>query len=47
MMKRSTATPATDLSTPERVLLFCAASDTEWERAGITGDGNDEMIVRA
>jgi hypothetical protein len=30
-----TATPATDLSTPERVLLFCVASDTEWKRAGI------------
>jgi hypothetical protein len=28
-------TPATDLSTPERVLLFCVASDTEWERVGI------------
>jgi hypothetical protein len=34
---RSAATPATDLSNPERVLLFCVASDTEWERAGITG----------
>jgi hypothetical protein len=29
----ATAAPATDLSTPERVLLFCVASDTEWERA--------------
>jgi hypothetical protein len=37
MTKRpqSTATPATDLSAPERVLLFCVASDIEWERAGI------------
>jgi hypothetical protein len=34
---RSTATTATDLSTPVRVLLFCVASDTEWEQAGITG----------
>ena len=25
------------LSIPERVLLFCAASDTDWEHAGITG----------
>jgi hypothetical protein len=34
---RSTATLATDLSTSERVLLFCVAGNTEWERAGITG----------
>jgi hypothetical protein len=42
----ATATPATDLSTPERVLLFCVASDTEWERAGITGATVTAMIVR-
>jgi hypothetical protein len=28
---------ATDLSIPERILLFCVASATEWKRAGITG----------
>jgi hypothetical protein len=38
--------PATDLSTPERVPLFCVASDTEWERAGITGATVTAMIVR-
>jgi hypothetical protein len=27
--------PGADLSTPERILLFCVASDTEWKRAGI------------
>jgi hypothetical protein len=31
---------------PERVLLFCVASDTEWERAGITGATVTAMIVR-
>jgi hypothetical protein len=25
------------LSIPERILLFCVASDTDWEHAGITG----------
>jgi hypothetical protein len=29
------AAPA--LSIPERILLFCVASGTDWERAGITG----------
>ena len=32
------------LSIPERVLLFCVASDTDWEHAGITG--MTAMIVR-
>ena len=38
------ATPA--LSIPERVLLFCVASDTDWEHAGITGTTLTAMIVR-
>jgi hypothetical protein len=37
---------AADLSVPERVLLFCIASGTEWERAGITGAVVTFMIVR-
>jgi hypothetical protein len=28
---------AADLSTPERVLLFCLASGTEWAQVGVTG----------
>jgi hypothetical protein len=32
---RTDAAPA--LTVPERILLFCVASGTEWERAGITG----------
>jgi hypothetical protein len=44
---RSTAVTApADLSTPERVLLFCVASGTEWERAGVTGATVTAMIVR-
>jgi hypothetical protein len=35
-----------DLSVPERVLLFCVASGTEWERAGVTGATVTAMIVR-
>jgi hypothetical protein len=35
-----------DLSVPERVLQFCVASGTEWERAGVTGATVTVMIVR-
>ena len=38
------AAPA--LSIPERVLLFCAASDTDWEHAGVTSTTVTAMIVR-
>ena len=38
------AAPA--LSIPERVLLFCVASDTDWEHAGIPGTAVTAMIVR-
>jgi hypothetical protein len=41
-----TKTIATELSVPERVLLFCVASGTEWERAGITGSAVTSAIVR-
>ena len=42
--KAADAAPA--LSIPERVLLFCVASDTDWEHAGITGTTVTAMIVR-
>jgi hypothetical protein len=35
------AAAAPALSIPERILLFCVASDTDWEHADITA-----MIVR-
>jgi hypothetical protein len=37
---------AADLSTPERILLFCVASGTEWAQAGVTGATATAMIVR-
>jgi hypothetical protein len=40
------AATAESLSTPERVLLFCVASSTEWVRAGITPATVQHMIVR-
>jgi hypothetical protein len=43
---RDRTAPAADLSTAERVLLFCVASATEWERAGVTGATVTAMIVR-
>jgi hypothetical protein len=37
---------AADLSTPERILLFCLASGTEWAEAGVTGATVTAMVVR-
>jgi hypothetical protein len=31
---------------PERVLLFCVASRTEWARAGVTGATATAMVVK-
>jgi hypothetical protein len=31
---------------PERLLLFCIASKTEWERAGIAGSTVTAMVVK-
>ena len=36
----------TELSIPERILLFCVASGTEWERAGVTGATVTVLVVR-
>jgi hypothetical protein len=44
-MKGAPSTTA-DLSTPERVLLSCVASETEWAKAGITAATVTAMIVR-
>ena len=49
MIKRPakpTADAAPGLNIPERILLFCVASDTDWEHAGITGTTVIAMIVR-
>jgi len=45
MIKRPakpTADAAPGLNIPERILLFCVASDTDWEHAGITGTTVDD-----
>jgi hypothetical protein len=46
MAKRSTASHAPDLTVRERVLLFCAASNTDWEHAGIPGETVTAMVVK-
>jgi hypothetical protein len=43
---KPTADAAPALSIPERILLFCVASGTDWEHAGITGTTVTAMIVR-
>jgi hypothetical protein len=45
-MKDPSNIVASDLSTPERVLLFCLASGTEWAEAGVTGKTETAMVVR-
>jgi hypothetical protein len=37
---------AAALSVPERVLLFCAASGTDWKRAGITDALVISMVIK-
>jgi hypothetical protein len=37
---------AAELSVPERVLLFCLASGTEWAEAGVTAATATAMLVR-
>ncbi|HKD26252.1 MAG TPA: hypothetical protein VKC66_10145 [Xanthobacteraceae bacterium] len=40
-------TPGTAaLGVRERVLLFCVASGTDWQRAGVTGETVTVLIVR-
>src|ERR1700730_4891140 len=34
------------LTVPERVLLFCVASGTDWQRAGITGETVTLLVVK-
>jgi hypothetical protein len=45
-MKDASNIVAADLSTPERILLFCLASGTEWAQAGVTGATVTAMVVR-
>jgi hypothetical protein len=36
----------TALGVRERILLFCVASGTDWQRAGVTGETVTALIVR-
>ena len=40
------ADTANALTVKERVLLFCAASGTDWVHAGITGENVTAMVVK-
>jgi len=42
----SFATVAAALTVPERVLLFCLASDTDWQKAGVTHATAQDVMVR-
>lgn len=37
---------AAELTVPERLLLFCLASDIDWQKAGVTHATAQHMIVR-
>jgi hypothetical protein len=37
---------AAELTVPERVLVFCLAWDTDWQKAGVTHDTAQHMMVR-
>jgi hypothetical protein len=34
------------LTVPERLLLFCVASDTDWQKAGVTGATITAVVVK-
>jgi hypothetical protein len=40
------AAQAQSLGVSERILLFCVASGTDWERAGITGVMVTAMVIK-
>jgi hypothetical protein len=42
----SPASIAAALTVPERLLLFCLASDTDWQAASITHATAQHMMVR-
>jgi hypothetical protein len=44
--KPTVASIAAELTVPERLLLFCLASDTDWQAAGITHATALHMMVR-
>jgi hypothetical protein len=45
-MAKPTTPDTTALGVRERMLLFCVASGTDWQRAGVTGETVTALIVR-
>jgi hypothetical protein len=45
MAKTLTADSAAKPTVPERVLLFCLAWDTDWQKAGVTPATPQHMMV--
>jgi hypothetical protein len=45
-IERKPETIAAGLSVPERILLFCIASGTDWQKAGVTGETVTVMVVK-
>jgi hypothetical protein len=37
---------AEGLTVPERIMLFCVASDTDWQRAGVKTTVPQHLIIR-
>ena len=46
MTNQTAETIAAELTVPERLLLFCLASDTDWQRAGVSHATAQHMMVR-
>jgi hypothetical protein len=46
MVKPTPAAIAAALTVPERVLLFCVASGTDWVTAGVTHATAQHMVVK-
>jgi hypothetical protein len=46
MAKTTADSIVAELTVPERILLFCLASDTDWQRAGVTHATAQHMMVR-
>jgi hypothetical protein len=46
MTKQTPQSIAAELTVPERILLFCLASDTDWQKAGVTHAVAQHMLVR-
>ena len=42
----SFASIAAAVAVPERVMLFCLASDTDWQKAGVTHATAQHLMVR-